>query len=182
MQHLTVFLSSADTNDPTMLNAIEQLAKLLAQHQVTLIYGASEQGLMGKLADATLSAGGRVIGVVIESTDYQEIPHPHLTQLVTVNHVAERILYMQQHGDAILVLPGGLGTTEELFATWNLRRLGVHHKPFGIFNPHGFYDPLQQFIKASLQKFHFIHETWMTIPLFSDDIAQLFSVLTSKNM
>lgn len=182
MHHLTVFLSSADTTDPTILAAIDELAKLLAKNQVTLIYGASAQGLMGKLADATLRAGGHVIGVVVEAPNYQEIPHPHLTRLITVASVTDRIACMQKLGDAILIIPGGLGTTEELFSTWNLRRLGIHNKPFGIFNPHGFYDPLQQFIKDSLQKLNFINETWMAIPLFSDNIVRLFSVLSSQNM
>lgn len=179
---LSVFLSSTDTTEPTILAAIDQLGALLAQHQITLVYGASNAGLMGKLADATLHAGGRVIGILVEEASYQEIPHPHLTQLIKVSSVAERIALMQKLGDAVMVFPGGLGTTEELFSTWNLRRLGIYKKPLGIFNPLGFYDPLQQFLRESMQKLNFINETWISIPIFSENIAQLFSVLTSKNV
>jgi uncharacterized protein (TIGR00730 family) len=101
---------------------------------------------MGILADATLAAGGRVIGVIPQVLVDKEHAHRGCTELHIVANMHDRKRLMAEHAQAFLALPGGIGTFEELFEVWTWRQLGYHDKPIGILNAHGFYEPLRQFI------------------------------------
>lgn len=181
MNALTVFLASASSTNPHFINMIDELARLLAEQKTTLIYGGSKAGLMGQLASATLKAGGTVYGVFSENLGIKDEPHPELTKLIRVKSFSERIELMQQLGDGIMVLPGGLGTLEELFTVWNQIRLGLFHKPLGILNIDHFYSRLQQFLIADLQKEQFIIDAWLTIPLIHDNVTALYEQICQRS-
>ena len=177
MKKLAVFLASNHGNNPDFIPAINELAQLIAREKVTLVYGGSTTGLMGKLADATLAAGGKVIGVFPQNIHSNESPHPKLSQLIPVDSFSERVAVMQQLADGFIVLPGGLGTLEELFIVWNQIRVGLLKKPLGILNIGNYYRPLHQFLVENMQKENFITEHWLKIPYFADDVKQLYSLL-----
>jgi uncharacterized protein (TIGR00730 family) len=114
----------------------------LAQRNLTLIYGGGNIGLMGAVADASLEAGGHVIGVIPQHLDDWEVGHRGLTELEIVGSMHERKARMADLADAFIALPGGLGTFEELFEILTWAQLGLHQKPFGLLNTAGYYAAL----------------------------------------
>lgn len=115
---------------------------MLAQEGIGLVYGGGKVGLMGELADACLSEGGRVTGVIPVGLFGREIGHTGVTELREVGSMHERKKLMYDLADAFIALPGGLGTLEELaeVATWS--QLGLHRKPLVLLDVAGFWDPL----------------------------------------
>ncbi len=107
---------------------------------------------MGILADATLAAGGRVVGVIPKALVEKEWAHDGCTELHIVETMHDRKRIMAEHADAFLALPGGIGTLEELFEVWTWRQLGYHDKPIGLLNMNGYYDSLIAFLNAAVQE------------------------------
>ena len=101
---------------------------------------------MGVVADAALTAGAQVIGVIPASLMERELGHAGLTELHVVETMHERKTLMAERADAFVALPGGIGTFEELFEVWTWRQLGYHDKPLGLLNVAGYYDSLLAFI------------------------------------
>ena len=127
-----------------------------------------------------IAAGVEVIGVFPTHLHSKETPHPGLTRIIEVSSFAERIAVMQDIADGFMVLPGGLGTLEELFIVWNQIRLGVVSKPLGIVNCGEFYGPLQHFLCNSLHKENFVSEDWLTIPLIANDVNTLYKRMSPR--
>ncbi|WP_411860449.1 TIGR00730 family Rossman fold protein [Halioxenophilus sp. WMMB6] len=127
-------------------NMATELARQLAAREIELVYGGASVGTMGALADAMLSAGGRVIGVIPNAILDREIAHEGLSELIIVKDMHERKATMADLADAFIALPGGLGTLEELFEMLTWLQLGIHQKPCGLLNVGGFYDHLEQFL------------------------------------
>jgi uncharacterized protein (TIGR00730 family) len=107
-----------------------------------LVYGGGNVGLMGTLADACLSSGGEVIGVIPEHLVSLEVAHHGITKLIRVSSMHERKRRMVDLSEAFLILPGGIGTMDEFFEIFTWQQLGLHQKPIGILNIEGFFDPL----------------------------------------
>lgn len=117
-----------------------------------LVYGGGKSGLMGVVADATLRAGGRVVGVIPTSLVDRELAHAGCTELHVVDTMHERKRMMAERADAFLALPGGIGTLEELFEVWTWRQLGYHDKPVGLLNVGHYYDALLAFLDTSVRQ------------------------------
>jgi uncharacterized protein (TIGR00730 family) len=115
---------------------------LLAERKMGLVYGGGKVGLMGKIADAVLGAGGEVIGVIPQSLMRKEIAHAGLTELRVVDSMHQRKALMAELSDAFIALPGGFGTFEEFCEIVTWAQLGLHSKPCGILNIEGYYDQL----------------------------------------
>ena len=126
--------------------AARQLGTVLADKNIGLVYGGTNVGLMGQLANAALDAGGEVVGVVPNMFVNRKIAHSALSDLRIVNSMHERKSLMAELSDAFIALPGGLGTIDEFFemATWT--QLGLHHKPCGLLNVCGYYNKLADFL------------------------------------
>ena len=151
IRNIAVFCASAEGTNPHFLAAATELGRALAQRGLGVIYGGAALGLMGALADATLAAGGRVVGVMpqffLEGKDpTAEVAHRSLTELHLTADMHARKALMAKRADAFLVLPGGFGTLEELFeiVTWQVLKL--HAKPIILINVDGFYNPLLTFL------------------------------------
>ena len=115
-----------------------------------LVYGGGRNGLMGTVADSTLAAGGRVIGVIPKALVDKEQAHHGCTELHIVDTMHERKRIMAEQADAFLALPGGIGTFEEFFEVWTWRQLGYHDKPIGLLNLNSYYDSLLTFLQSSV--------------------------------
>lgn len=115
-----------------------------------LVYGGGNAGLMGTVADATLAAGGTVVGVIPHALVDREFAKRDCTELHIVDNMHERKRLMAERAGAFLALAGGIGTLEELFEVWTWRQLGYHDKPVGILDTDGYYQPLLQFLRASV--------------------------------
>jgi uncharacterized protein (TIGR00730 family) len=124
-----VFCGSAPGARPSYSAAARELGTALAQHDVTLVYGGGRLGLMGIVADATLAAGGRVVGVIPRMLIEREMAHPKLTQQHVVDTMHERKTLMADLSDAFVGLPGGMGTFDELVEIITWAQLGLHTKP-----------------------------------------------------
>jgi hypothetical protein len=135
-----VFCASSNGAEPIFLEAAKVLGRSIAERGWHLVYGGADVGLMGAMADAALASGGAVTGVIPHSLVHREIAHRGLTQLIEVNSMHERKAEMARRADAFLVLPGGLGTLDELceILTWAL--LGIHDKPIVLINIAGYWD------------------------------------------
>lgn len=142
LRAVCVFCGSSDPADPRYRDAARALGALAARRGVSLVYGGGSVGLMGELADAALSDGGRVTGVIPVGLFAREVSRTGLTELHEVGSMHERKQLMYDLSDAFVALPGGLGTLEELaeVATWS--QLGLHSKPVALLDVDGFWDPL----------------------------------------
>ncbi len=103
---------------------------------------------MGIVANSTLAAGGRVVGVIPRALVEKEWAHTECTELHIVETMHERKQMMAERADAFLALPGGIGTFEEFYEVWTWRQLGYHNKPIGLLNLNGFYDPMLSFLNS----------------------------------
>jgi uncharacterized protein (TIGR00730 family) len=149
VRSVTAFLSSSDGR-PAHDAALRELGGELARRGITLVYGGAHRGLMGVLADATLTAGGRVIGVIPRALVEREIAHEGLTELHVVDTMHQRKAMMYELADAFIVAPGGLGTLEEAFETLTGIQLGYHDKPIVFLDVDGFWAPLEAFLDHSV--------------------------------
>lgn len=150
VRNVTVFLSSSDGR-PADVAAIRELGRELARRELTLVYGGAHRGLMGVLADATLAAAGRVIGVIPRALVELEIAHRGLTELHVVETMHLRKAMMYELADAFVVAPGGLGTLEEAFETLTGIQLGYHEKPIVFLDVDGFWPPLEAFLDHAVR-------------------------------
>ncbi len=122
--------------------AAAELGEVLARAGHGIVYGGSNVGLMGKLADAALDAGGTVIGVMPTHLQQREIAHAHLTEIHFVESMHVRKAKMVDLSDAFIALPGGCGTLDEYFEVFTWAQIGLHEKPVILYNVNGFYDAL----------------------------------------
>ena len=145
-----VFCASSNGAEPIFLEAAKALGRSIAERGWHLVYGGADVGLMGALADAALSDGGAVTGVIPRALLDREIAHRGLTQLIEVGSMHERKAEMARRADAFLVLLGGLGTLEELceILTWALLR--IHDKPVVLINIAGYWDAFLGMLDAAV--------------------------------
>lgn len=142
LQSICVFCGSSTGNDPEYTQLGYQLGTVLAEQEITLVYGGAKIGVMGKVAEGTLDHNGKVIGIIPDFLKVKEVVHTELTQLITTENMHQRKLQMQELSDGFITLPGGFGTLEELFEILTWAQLGLHQKPIGLLNINGFYDHL----------------------------------------
>lgn len=159
---MCVYCGSRTGNQPEFAALARQVGSWIGAHGGQLVYGGGRNGLMGVLADATLEAGGRVIGVIPKALVEKEWAHTGCTELLIVENMHERKRIMAEHADAFLAMPGGIGTLEEFFEVWTWRQLGYHDKPVGLLNHEGYYDSLLAFL-ASAEKQGFMSDWQMDL-------------------
>lgn len=150
---VAVYCGSRTPMDHVYEEAAVGLAKFIASHGMTLVFGGSNIGTMKTVADAALAAGGEVVGVFTTNLP-MSLAYPGVTELVVTHSLAERKKEMIERADALVALPGGLGTLDELFDALALRRVknGGHKKPVGVLNVNGYYDQLLDFLIQTRNK------------------------------
>jgi uncharacterized protein (TIGR00730 family) len=149
---VAVFCGSAQGARPSYARAAEELGRALAHAGITLVYGGGKLGLMGVVADATLAAGGRVIGVIPRMLIERECAHPKLTSQHVVTTMHERKTLMADMSDAFVGLPGGMGTFDELVEIVTWAQLGLHAKPVVLANIENYFAPLYAMLDYALQE------------------------------
>ncbi len=146
-----VYCGSRPGTDAAFAEVARQTGHWIGTHGGQLVYGGGNNGLMGMVADATLAAGGRVVGVIPKALVEKEWAKLDCTELHVVNTMHDRKRMMAERADAFVALPGGIGTFEELFEVWTWRQLGYHDKPVGLLNTGGYYDELLAFLQSSVR-------------------------------
>jgi uncharacterized protein (TIGR00730 family) len=145
IKRLCVFCGSSAGEDLRYLEAADRFGQILAREGIELVYGGSRVGMMGRLAAATLQAGGRVIGVIPGAVMNRELAHQELTELRVVKSMHERKSEMAELSDGFVALPGGLGTLEAFCELLTWGQLGLHRKPCAILDAGGYFQPLVRF-------------------------------------
>lgn len=143
---ICVYCGSRPGEAQAFADVAAQVGHWIGRHGGQLVYGGGRAGLMGVVADATLAAGGRVVGVIPESLKRLEVEHTGLQELHVVPTMHVRKQMMAERADLFIALPGGIGTLEELYEVWTWRQLRYHDKPFGLLNVEGYYDRLLAFV------------------------------------
>lgn len=151
-ERVTVYAASSQALAPEYVDAAKRLGRALAQAGLPIVYGGGSTGLMGALADAALAAGGRVHGVIPEFLMKLEKGHQGLTSLDVVPDMRERKHRMLADSRAVVTLPGGCGTFEEVFEAMTLKRLGQYFGPIVLVNANGYYDGLLAFLRHSVRE------------------------------
>src|SRR3954449_3401921 len=141
ISRVCVYCGSAGAVGERYRDAARELGTALARAGITVVFGGGRIGLMGLLADAALDAGGKVVGVMPGSLRDAELAHPGLTELVITGSMHERKRVMAERSDAFAVLPGGIGTLDEMFEIVTWRQLGLHDKPVFLVDIDGYWRP-----------------------------------------
>ncbi len=147
-----VYCASSARVDPVYLDAARQLGRQLALSGCTVVYGGGGSGLMGALADGALEADGEVVGIIPRFMIEVEWQHPGVGNLQVVEDMRERKHRLLTGSDAVVALPGGCGTLEELSEALTLKRLALYAKPIVLLDINGFYAPLERFLEQMIEQ------------------------------
>ena len=150
--NITVYLGANEGNDPCLRKAVEELGAWIGNRGHALVYGGSQSGLMGILADSVLTAGGEVIGVESQFFIKNELQHDGLTKLIVTKNMSERKNKMIALGEAFIAFPGGTGTLEEIAEVMSKVSLKQLHAPCIFYNLHGYYDDLKALLHHMVEK------------------------------
>jgi uncharacterized protein (TIGR00730 family) len=152
MKAISVFCGSNFDGNPVLLKAVNDLADVMVEKDISLVFGGGRVGVMGLIADAVLKRGGRAIGVIPQFLMDKEVGHTGLTELIITENMHQRKQKMADLSDGVITLPGGFGTMEEFFEVLTWLQLGLHGNPIGLLNVDGFYDPLLMQIDLMVEK------------------------------
>ena len=181
MKSVAVFCGSNFGNDAAYLKLTHQLARVIVQNNLRLIYGGGALGLMGAIADKVLELGGEVIGILPQKLADVEIGHKNLTELRVVASMHERKALMADLADCFIALPGGIGTLEEIIEVFTWTQLGLHAKPCGLLNVNGFYDKLYDFITGMAES-GFLNDHHFKSLVFENDPEILLNTLMNQKI
>ncbi len=152
-----IYASSSDHANTQYTDDARRVGELLAQAGCEIVYGGGSRGSMGAVADGALAAGGRVIGILPRFMADLEWGHPGLTHLELVGDMRERKHLLLTGSDAVVAMPGGCGTLEELFEAITLKRLGIYHNPILLLNTRNYWSPLLKFMDEQVINERFLN-------------------------
>jgi len=178
MQRICVFCGSSTGIKQDYAVGARELGLVLAKQNIDLVYGGGHVGLMGIVADAAMSAGAKAIGVIPRCLADKEVAHQGLTELRVVQTMHERKAQMAELSDGFIAMPGGFGTLEELFEVITWAQLGIHKKPFGLFNIAGYFDKLIEFLDFQVEQ-GFVPLRHREMIIVSDEAEQLVELLSN---
>lgn len=150
LQSICVFCGSSSRVDDVYKSSATEFGRIVGERGCTLIYGGGRVGLMGLAADATLAAGGRVVGVIPSFLQNLEVGHDGLNELVVTDSMHERKRIMYERADAFVVLPGGLGTLDETMEALTWAQLKLSDKPIVFVDVAGFWQPLLKLVDHTI--------------------------------
>ncbi|MBI4658685.1 MAG: TIGR00730 family Rossman fold protein [Verrucomicrobia bacterium] len=152
IHRVCVYCASSRQIDAAYLDAANRLGRMLARNSIAIVYGGGAVGLMGQLADGALAEGGEVIGILPKFMHELEWGHPRLSELRLVNDLHERKRLMIDGADAVVALPGGSGTLDELFEAISLKRLGLFLNPIVMVNVRDFFRPALDLLERCIEE------------------------------
>ena len=178
MRSICVFCGANFNGDPALLQAVNQLADVFIEKDITLIFGGGRVGVMGLMADAVLQRGGKAIGVIPQFLMDKEVGHTGLTELIVTENMHQRKQKMADLSDGVITLPGGFGTLEEFFEVLTWLQLGLHSNPVGLLNTDGFYDSLLLQMDLMVER-RFLKPDNRKLVLSHSDPAQLVQLMST---
>lgn len=178
LKTVCVFCASSSMVDKSYMNAAVSLADVCCNNDIRVIYGGGAVGLMGALATRILEKGGKVTGIIPDFMIELEWAHTEVSEMIVVEDMRERKRQLIENVDAVIALPGGIGTLEELMEVSTLKQLGLFNKPIFIVNTDGFYDTLIKFFEEMVAK-NFMNENNHGIWCVIEDPSQLIKAYTN---
>jgi uncharacterized protein (TIGR00730 family) len=178
MKRVLVFCGSSPGRRAEYATGAAELGRLVAERGLGLVYGGASVGLMNAVADGALHAGGKVIGVIPKRLTELEISHAGLSELHVVDTMHQRKALMAELSDAVMALPGGTGTLDELFELFTWSQLGLHRKPIGLLDVAGYWQPLLAFLEHAVNE-RFLRAEHLETLLVERDAAVLLDRLGS---
>ena len=175
---ICVYCASSAKINEIYFNATERLAEELVRLNIEVVYGGGAVGLMGKLADTIIEHGGKIKGIMPKFMNEVEWAHKGVSDFEFTDTMHERKAKFLEGVDALVTLPGGSGTLEELLEAITLKRLGLFIKPIIILNTNGFYNPLRQMLENCVTE-NFMHEKHLDMWTFVDEPEEV--ILAIKN-
>ena len=172
MKSISVYCGSSSGSNGIYIEEAKKLGRILAEREIQLVFGGGKVGLMGILADAALEAGGKVTGVIPRFLHVKEVAHDGLSNMVTAETMHERKTLIHEMSDAVIALPGGFGTLDELFEMLTWAQLGLHQKPVGILNINGYFTHLLKAMDTMVNE-GFLKSANREIVLVSDTVDEL---------
>ena len=180
IKRVVVYCGANVGNNPAYKAAAEEVGRTLAEQGIGLVYGGGGVGLMGVGADAALAAGGEVIGVIPEALKALEVEHKNLSSMHVVPDMHSRKAMMLGLSDAVIAMPGGFGTLDELFEALTWSQLDYHRKLCGVLNVAGYYDHLLAWVKHSVDS-GLVKAVNMELIVAADNIADVLHGLRTKD-
>jgi uncharacterized protein (TIGR00730 family) len=180
MESVCVFCGSSMGFHPIYRKTAEDLGRMIASENLTLVYGGGGVGLMGVLANTVMENGGKVIGVIPRFLYDKEVGLDSVTELIIVDSMHERKQKMAELSNAFIALPGGIGTMEELFEIFTWSQLALIKKPVAILNVNNFYDHIISFIDKMVQEGFLRHETADSL-IHSGNVMELIMKIQAFN-
>lgn len=178
IKSICVFCGSSPGADPEYSHAARELGKLLGRKGITLVYGGSNIGLMRVIADACLSEGGHVIGVMPRGLIDREVAYTSLKEFHVVESMSIRKEKMAELSDAFIAMPGGIGTLDEIFEAMSWNQLEIMDKPVALLNTAEFYNQLVDFLRLTVEQ-RFVRPEHFTNLLVHENPAELLNLIAS---
>lgn len=178
MKNICVFCGSSRGFNNKYSEPGRELAKIIAEKNLNLVYGGANIGLMKVIADAVLENGSEVYGVMPRNLADREIAHTGITKMHIVETMAQRKQVMADISDAFVILPGGVGTMDEFFEVLSWNQLGFMKKPVGIYNIHGFFNHLIDYMEHAINE-KFLRQEHRDNMIVDDDPESLMKRLLS---
>lgn len=176
MKRVCIFCGSASGAREAYVEAARELGHGLAARGMELVYGGGKVGLMGAVADATLEAGGKVIGIIPKALMDKEIGHKGLTELRVVGSMHERKAMMADLAESFIAMPGGFGTFDEFFEILTWAQLGMHRKPCAVLNTAHYFDPLIALFDQAVNE-GFVREIYRNMIVIGEEPGALLDVV-----
>ncbi|MFC1647196.1 TIGR00730 family Rossman fold protein [Patescibacteria group bacterium] len=176
MKTITVYCSSREI-DGKYMKAAEELSSLMVKNNYDLVWGGTDKGLMREVATNVQESGGKIIG--ISTKMFEENGKKNADEMVMTSSIEERKEQLLKRGDAIILLPGGLGSLDELFYTLELKKLRMHDKPVVVINIDKYYDGLKEQLFRT-DKEGFIHRKLKELVYFTDNPKDAISYIIDK--
>ena len=176
-----IFCGSSSGRHPHYENITGEVAQLLTQNHIKLVYGGGAVGLMGKLADATIQSNGYIIGVIPEKLVDMELAHPGANEMIVVDSMHARKAKIAALSDAFIALPGGMGTLEEITEMFTLSQLGYFNKPCILLNVNEYYDKFIEYMKHMVAE-KFMKQEHLDMMLIANTPEEILTLLEDSNI
>ena len=176
METICIFAGSSVGNRKIYTETAKDLAASIIDHGYKIVFGGGSNGLMGILADSALDAGGHITGIITEQLNGVEVGHKGLSELVIVETMHDRKKEMAERSDAVVCLPGGVGTWEEFFESLTWNQLGLQSKPIILLNLDDYYSLLSEFVEHSVAE-GFLPRSTANELIFVNSIAEAIEQL-----
>lgn len=180
--NICIFGAASSEIDKKYIDDVEKMAEELAKAGHNLVFGAGGQGLMGAAARGFKKGGAQITGVIPTFFKEAEVEaiYDECDELIYTDTMRERKAVMEDKADAFVIVPGGIGTFEELFEVLTLRQLGRHNKPIAIFNCNGYYDKMEAMLNTSMNE-GFVRHTCKALYSYVDNTDELIKYINDNN-